>query len=31
MARGTLFLHVFAIIKPTILVQRLIDTTCKDG
>jgi hypothetical protein len=26
MARGTLFLHVFAVIRPTVFVQRLIDT-----
>jgi hypothetical protein len=29
MAVGALFLHVFAVIRPTVLVQRLIDThTC---
>jgi hypothetical protein len=26
MARGTSFLDVFAVIRPTVLVQRLIDT-----
>jgi hypothetical protein len=26
MARGALFLHLFAVIRPTVLVQRLIDT-----
>jgi len=25
MARGALFLHVFAVIRPIVLVQRLID------
>jgi hypothetical protein len=27
MAREALFLHVFAVTRPTVLVQRLIDTS----
>jgi hypothetical protein len=29
MARGALFLHLFAVIRPTVLVQRLIDTRAR--